>query len=165
MIACSRTLSVRWMHMPLRAAPLSLCFILGACAFRPPWAKPSLAADLALDSLVLATAIQYGIGATGIDVPLVCVSLSQVDPRPELLALVQKSRVSVLRPGSACHVDTTGGPLTGRSLVAERSGGALRGISVNVGPRAVAADGSVSFSVELRRIKRVPELRRQVQRQ
>ena len=132
--------------MPLRLASLASCFILAACAFPPPRIsapKP----DLALDSLALVTAIQYGVGATGIDVALVCVSLSRADPRPELLRLLQERRSSVLRAGSNCHVDTTGGPLTGRSLVAELSGSALRGISVNAGPYATLSDSSVSFMV------------------
>ena len=134
--------------MPLRFAPLVLFLVVGACASHARSTTPSLLPDLALDSLALATAIEYGVKTTGIEVPLVCVSVAQADPRPELLALVQVGRVTALRPGSVCHVDTTGGPLTGRSLVAERSGSALRGISVNVGRRAAAAaDGSVTFMV------------------
>ena len=133
--------------MPLRFAPMVLSLVVGACTSRSRSVAPSRSVDHALDSLALVTAIEYGVKTTGIDVPLVCVSVARADPRPELLALVQVGRVTALRPGSACHVDTTGGPLTGRSLVAERSGSALRGISVNVGTRTVAADGSVSFMV------------------
>ena len=138
---------VSWMHMPLRFAPLLLSLVVGACATQRRSATPSPSADFALDSSALATAIDYGVKATGIEVPLVCVSVAQADPRPELLAAAQAGRVTTLRPGSACHVDTTGGPLTGRSLVTERAGSALRGISVNVGYRSAAADGRVTFLV------------------
>ena len=133
--------------MPLRFASLILCLAAGACASQGRSATGSPSADVALDSLAIATAIEYGVRATGIDVPLICVSVARADPRPELLALIQSGRVTALRPGTACHVDTTGGRLTGRSLVTERSGSGLRGISVNVGDRTVTTDGNVAFMV------------------
>jgi hypothetical protein len=133
--------------MSLRFVRLALSVVMGACASHSRSATPSGSSDHGLDSLALASAIEYGIRTTGIEVPLVCVAVERADPGAELLALVQLGRATVLRPGSACHVDTTGGPLTGRSLVAERTGSALRGISVNVGPRVTAADGSVTFMV------------------
>lgn len=135
------------MHNFLRFAALVLSVVLYACASRSRSRTPDRAADRYLDSLAVATAIQYGIRGTGMEIPLVCVSVERADPPPQLLALVQVGRDATLRPGSACHVDTTGGPLTGRSLVAERAGSALRGISVNVGPRVVNADGSLTFMV------------------
>ena len=136
-----------WMQMAIRVVPLTFWLVVSSCGLGPPWATASVRNDHALDSLALATAIEYGIRGTGIEVPLVCASVSGSDPQPELLAMLQKRRSSILRMGSTCHVDTTGGPRTGRSLVAERSGGALRGISVNVGPRTTVTDSSVSFMV------------------
>ena len=133
--------------MPLRFVPLAFMLCVAACGLRTSRATESAGSDRALDSLALETAIAYGIGGTGTDVPLVCASVSGSDPQPELLALLQKRRSSALRMGSTCHVDTTGGPLTGRSLVAERSGSALRVISVDVGPRTTVTDSSVSFMV------------------
>lgn len=72
-------------------------------------------------------------------------TVASADPGPELLASLQAGAVIALRPGSACHVDTTGGPRTSRSLVAERAGGELRGISVNAGRRSVVDDSTVTF--------------------
>jgi hypothetical protein len=102
--------------------------------------------EASLDSLALTAAMEYGIRNTGISIPLVCATIDRSDPSPELLASVQVGRQVALRPGSACLIDTTGGPLTGRSLVRERSS-TLRGISINTDQRIVAPDGSVSFMI------------------
>ena len=129
----------------LRLAPLLVLLTLGACLTHSRSSSPAL--TFALDSLTLVTAIQHGIrGAGGGDVPLVCVTVEQHDPRPELLAVLRVGRNAALRPGSACQVDTTGGPLTGRSLVVERSGSGLRGISVRVSHQSVA-DTIATFRV------------------
>ena len=130
----------------LRLAPLLVLLTLGACLPHSRASSPAL--TLALDSLTLVTAIQHGIrGAGGGELPLVCVTVEQRDPRPEFLAILQVGRNAALRPGSACQVDTTGGRLTDRSLVVERSGSGLRGISVRVSHQTVAADTVATFRI------------------
>ena len=134
--------------MPLRYAALLLSTIVTACAsrFRVPDAFPSH--DVALDSLAIATAIQHGLRTAHPrgDVRLVCVSIGNADPNPELLADLRSEGVT-LRPGSACHTERPRGRGTDRSLVVERTGGELRGISVNVGRRVVMSDGDLTFQV------------------
>jgi hypothetical protein len=132
----------------LRCAPLLLSFVVTACGsrLRVPDAFPSN--DATLDSLAIATAIQHGLRTAHPrgDVRLVCVSIGNVDPEPGLLARIRSEGVT-LRPGSACHAERPSGRGTDRSLVVERTGGELRGISVNVSRRVVMAEGGLTFQV------------------
>jgi hypothetical protein len=134
--------------VPLRYAPLILSFVFTACAsrLRLPDAFPSH--DIALDSLAIATAIQYGLRTAHPrgDVRLVCVSIGNADPETGLLAGIQIAAVT-LRPGSECDVERPSGRGTDRSLVVERTGSKLRGISVNVGRRVVMTGGDLTFHV------------------
>ena len=131
--------------MRLCCVLLLLSVSLGACL--PHTRSRSLSRSAGLDSLAVLTAIQYGLRGVGGEVPLVCVSIEQADPRAELLSKLQVGRAFALRPGSTCHVDTTGGPSTDRSLVAERSGTGLRGISVRVSSLTLTAEGTATFRV------------------
>ena len=136
------------MPVLLRYGPLVLSVVVNACAsrLRVPDAFPSH--DFALDSLAIATAIQHGLRTAHPrgDVRLVCVSIGNADPQPLLLAGIRSEGVT-LRPGSACHTEQPNGRGTDRSLVVERAGGELRGISINVGRRIVMVEGSLRFQV------------------
>jgi hypothetical protein len=132
----------------LHCAPLLLSLVVMACGsrLRVPEAFPSH--DAALDSLAIATAIQHGLRTAHPrgDVRLACVSIGNADPEPGQLARIRSEGVT-LRPGSACHAEQPSGRGTGRSLVVERTGGELRGISVNVNRRAVVEKGILTFQV------------------
>jgi hypothetical protein len=75
------------------------------------------------------------------------VSIAHNDPASHVLRGVQLYGDDlVVRPGSACFVDTTSNPRTGRSLVTER-GSLLRGIAVNASRPVFESDTSATFAV------------------
>jgi len=136
------------MLVTLRCAPLLLSLVVTASGsrLRVPDAFPSH--DAALDSLAIATAIQHALRTAHPrgDVRLVCVSIGNADPEPGQLARIRSDGVT-LRPGSECHAEQPSGRGTDRSLVVERTGGELRGISVSVSRRVVVEEGILTFQV------------------